>query len=56
MGRRIKHQGERRAVDKERNNMEKEVFNNLEEDSGSKMIYKLPRDRDEDVKDMKRGR
>ena len=45
----------RRAVDKARNNMEEEVYNKLQEDGGRKMIYKLARDRDEDVKNMKWG-
>ena len=44
-----------RATDKARNDKEEKVYNKLEEDGGRKTIYKLACDRDEDVKDMKKG-
>ena len=39
-----KKKAARRAVDKVRNDMEKEVYNKLENDGGRKMMHKLAHD------------
>ena len=35
--------------------MEADVYSKLDEDGGKKMIYKMARDRDENIKDVKGG-
>ena len=50
-----KKKAARRAVDRARRSMEEELYRNLDEDGGKHIIFKMPRDRTEDGRDVKRG-
>ena len=50
-----KKKATRRAVYTVRRNMKEELYRKLDEDGGKKMIFKMARDRTEDVSDVKRG-
>ena len=50
-----KKKAARRAVDRARRSMEKELYRKLDENGGKKMIFMMARDRTEDGSDVKRG-
>ena len=50
-----KKKAARRAVDRARRSMEEELYRNLVEDGGKKIIFKMARDRTEEGGDVKRG-
>ena len=45
----------RRAVDRARRSMDEELYRNLDEDGGKKMIFKMTRDITVDGRDVTRG-
>ena len=50
-----KKKAARRTVDRARRSMEEELYRKLDEDGGTKMIFKMARDITEDGRDVKRG-
>ena len=50
-----KKKAARRAFDKAKSEMEEELYRELDEDCGKKLIYKMTQESDEDSKDVKTG-
>ena len=50
-----KKKAARRAVDRARRSMEEELYRQLDEDGGKKMIFNMARDRTEEGRDVKRS-